>query len=548
MSDSEMTRRGFLGVSGAAMLTGMATPGELVGREAADRSGQAAANVKKRPNIVLFQPDEMRADSLACLGNPLTKTPSYDRVAAEGAKFTNCHVQYPVCGASRCSFLTGWPTSVRGHRSLYYFLRPDEPNLFRYLKQNGYDVFWYGKNDALAAQSFYDSVTEWAPRGKSGGAASGGRGGGRGGQGAASFSGGTPKVDDFLFPPRGDRRQENDYRLVQSAIDILNRKETDKPFCIFLPLTNPHPPYTCPADFYNMYSPADVPAPIPWGLPKRPSFHKRIRARYGLENVSEATFRKIKAVYYGQVSFQDWVLGQLLEALERTNHDKDTALICFSDHGDYTGDYGLVEKWPSGLEDTLTHIPMLVRAPGGAKGVASHDMIEAYDMMATCLDLAGIEANHTHFARSLLPQVSGQPGDPNRAAFCEGGYNVYEPQCYEPMATIGGIYGPKTQLQNEEPQTISRSAMVRTQEAKLIQRPDGQCELYVYKSDPHEEHNLYGERSVAALQDELQRRLLHWYINTTGIAPKDKDQRNPPPFYPSRQAPSPDWQEALLDK
>lgn len=540
-----MSRRGFLGASGAAMLTGALSPGTMAGQAGSNAGGETASNLKKRPNIILFQPDEMRADSLACYGNPITKTPNYDRVAAEGARFSNCHVQYPVCGASRCSFLTGWPTSVRGHRSLYYFLRPDEPNLFRYLKDGGYDVYWYGKNDALAAASFYNSVTEWSQVGKSTGAPSGGR---RGGRGGGFFSRATPNPDDFLFPPTGDRRQENDYRLVLSAIDILNRKETDRPFCIFLPLIQPHPPYTCPADFYNMYSPADIPAPIPWNLPRRPSFHQGIRERYHLGHVSEATFRKIKAVYYGQVSFQDWVLGQLLEALERTNHDKDTALICFSDHGDYTGDYGLVEKWPSGLEDVLTHIPMLVRAPGGKNGVVSDDMIEAFDMMATCLDLAGIKAKHTHFARSLLPQVSGKPGDPDRAAFCEGGYNVYEPQCYEPLNTVGGIYAPKSQLQNEVPQTISRCAMVRTKDAKLIVRPQGQSEMYVYKSDPHEENNLYGESRVSGLQDELQTRLTHWYINTTGIAPIDKDSRSSPPFYPSRHATNEDWHETILDK
>ena len=151
MSGLEFTRRGFLGISGAAALSGLLP-------EAVAKSGQAcsendSARRQNRPNIILFQPDEMRADSLACYGNPVTKTPNYDRLASEGSRFTNCHVQYPVCGASRCSFLTGWPTSVRGHRSLYYFLRSYEPNLFRYLKEGGYDVFWFGKNDACMWRS-----------------------------------------------------------------------------------------------------------------------------------------------------------------------------------------------------------------------------------------------------------------------------------------------------------------------------------------------------------------------------------------------------------
>ena len=57
--------------------------------------------------------------------------------------------------------MTGWPVHVRGHRSLYYFLHDDEPNIFRYLRQNGYDVYWYGKNDLLVPESFASSVTEW---------------------------------------------------------------------------------------------------------------------------------------------------------------------------------------------------------------------------------------------------------------------------------------------------------------------------------------------------------------------------------------------------
>ena len=160
-------RREFLELAASAMLGGTSanvhsesgangTPSE------AGQVGNNAGKLKSRPNIILFMPDEMRADSLGCFGNEVCKTPNFDRLSSEGTRFSNCHVQFPACGASRCSLLTGWPTSVRGHRSLYYFLRPEEPNLFRYLRQAGYDVFWFGKNDALAAQCFADSVTQWA--------------------------------------------------------------------------------------------------------------------------------------------------------------------------------------------------------------------------------------------------------------------------------------------------------------------------------------------------------------------------------------------------
>src|SRR6185437_4007613 len=136
-----LSRRGFFGgAAGAALAGGFADANAPVDVSAANR-------LKRRPNLIFFMPDELRADALSCYGNPICRTPTLDRLASEGTRFAQCHVAYPVCGASRCSLLTGWPTSVHGHRSLYYFLRPQEPNLFRYLRRSGYDVLWFGKND-----------------------------------------------------------------------------------------------------------------------------------------------------------------------------------------------------------------------------------------------------------------------------------------------------------------------------------------------------------------------------------------------------------------
>jgi choline-sulfatase len=537
-----VNRRNFLGISGAGILGGiagslpLAQAATTIAGPSSDPSANGRSSLAKRPNIVLFMPDEMRADSLACYGNPVVKTPNFDRLAKDGTIFSNCHIQYPVCGASRCSMLTGWPTSVRGHRSLYYFLRPEEPNLFCYLRRAGYDVFWYGKNDALAAQSFADSVTEWSETEPVA-------------AGTVSVHCLTPGVMSFLDSPGGDRREDHDYSLVQKAIEVIERKEQDQPFCLFIPMGAPHPPYTTVKDFYNLYSPSEIPPLIPSGLKNRPDFHEGIRQMYGLKKLDDATFRKIRAVYYGMVSYSDWLMGEVMEALERTGRNKDTALFLLSDHGDYTGDFGLVEKWPSGLEDCLTHVPLIGRVPGGSPGVVANEMVELYDIMQTVLDLAGTTANHTHFSRSLMPQLNGEPGDPHRAAFCEGGYNVYEPQCFEPLGAGGGPYVGKIALQNDRPVTVSRSAMVRTRTHKLIVRSQGQGELYSYDQDPREQNNLYGERSSAAIEAELQTKLLYHFVDTGGIAPFDKDARGCPPFYPTRTDLTPtNWQETILDK
>jgi len=522
-------RRTLLGMAaGAAVATGL--NGSAVAQEAQRAaSGDAAARgTGKRANLVLFLPDEMRADALGCYGNPVCRTPNYDRLAAQGTMFRDCHVQFPVCGASRCSLLTGWPTSVHGHRSLYYFLRPDEPNMFRYLRQAGYDVYWFGKNDALSQASFADSVTQWydnpsrlpqaTPR-----------------RGAASEP--APPLTFLTEGAAPDRRSTNDYLLVQRAIEVLERRSAGRPFCIFLATANPHPPYRAPAGFEAMYDPETLPPLISPALAGKPLFHSAIRKSYQLDNVSDAELRRVRATYYGQVSYTDWLLGELMAAIDRTGHADDTALIASSDHGDYAGDYGLVEKWPSGQEDCLTHVPLLARMPGGAAGHVVDEVNELFDIMPTMLELAGTRATHTHFARSLVPQLRGAPGDPLRAAFVEGGYNVYEPQAFEPK--LGGLYGPKTNLQNDQPASVSRVASVKTQRFSFTARPGAEGELYDRKKDPGLTVNLINSRAHNKVREDMQVRLMNRYINTTGVPPRDKDSRDTPPFYPT-----PDFNEA----
>jgi choline-sulfatase len=521
MSDRPPSRRDLLAAGAALSAVGVS----LAGAAAAGQTAPAATG--RRPNLILYFPDELRADALGCYGNPVCRTPNFDRLATQGARFENCHVQYPVCGASRCSLLTGWPTSVRGHRSLYYFLRPDEPNLFRYLRQAGYDVFWYGKNDALAQASFADSVTEWRDGGAPYGPAT---------VKALGGPGLTPGSVSMLFPGLSDRREGSDYANLQSAIKILERTQAERPFCIFLPLFNPHPPYAAPKDFQDLYDPAKLPPLTPPGLPKHPAFHADMRRTYPLDRLTDADLRKVRCVYYGQVSYADWLLGELMEALERTGHVGDTALVVGSDHGDYAGDYGLTEKWPSGLEDCLTHVPLIARIPGGRTGVVAPDMVELFDIMPTFLDLAGTKATHTHFARSLMPQLHGGPGDPDRAAFTEGGYNLSEPQAFEPV--LPGLYRPKTRLENEIPADVARCAAVRTRTHKLIERPGGQNELYDCRRDPANARNLIDEPDEAATRTALRQRLADWYITTSGVPPVDKDPRGLPPARAAATPPS----------
>jgi arylsulfatase A-like enzyme len=511
----QLSRREFL-VSSSAATAAIASAGLAWGADP-DTVTDATRKPVRTPNLVIFLPDELRAESLGCYGHPLIKTPNIDRLAAEGTRFSHC-VAHPLCVVSRASLFTGWQPHVRGHRSYDYLLTPDEPNMFRYLRDAGYDVFWFGKNDVLAHDQFQKSVTGW------------------------EFFADGPEWDakdnpwpkdspfyySFLFKEGGDRRSYPDFKRIQAGIRVL-RSQRDRPFCLFLPLWSPHPPYTGPADFFNMYRAEDVP---PLRPPKaiKPPLYEAIRKSRRLDQLNDRDLRRINAAYLGMISYTDWLVGEFLEALHSTGRDKDTTIIFSSDHGDWAGDYGLVEKWSSAMDDCLTHVPLIIRTPGGDRGHTVEGMTQLYDLMATCLELAGTEAQHTHFARSLVPQLHGATGHPRKAAFSEGGYDLNEPQCFERLPLKPDhIYYPKIHLQNAQPDTITRATMMRTLEFKLVYRPDGTSEFYDLKKDPQELDNVFGEQTYATPQAAMQKDMLEWYIRTSDITPCGlADERNLP--------------------
>jgi len=473
-------------------------------------------------NFIIFMPDELRAESVGCYGHPLVKTPNIDRLAEEGVRFDCTYVQHTVCSPSRCSMMTGWYPHVAGHRTLWHMLRPHEPNLLKYLKEAGYDVYWYGKNDLLAIDSFPDSVTEF------------GGGGGSLVWGGNPFPTEDPRHYSFLYEPwEGPVENQMDAACVLRGIDVLKqRKPGDKPFLLYLPLVYPHCPYTVCQPWYDMYDPDDLPQLRPSGLEGKPDYHDMIRHTRRLDQCDEGLFRKINAVYLGMTSFIDHTLGWMLDALDETGLADDTTVLFFADHGDWAGDYGLVEKWTSALDDCLTRVPFVIRAPGGKTGHIVREPVELFDLMATVLELAGVEGRHTHFSQSLVSQIQGAPGDESRAAYADGGYDTHEGHCFEGRGlkpgSAKGIYYPKMKLQQTNPETICRATMIRTATHKLVVRPDGVDELYDMVNDPRELDNLAGRPDNGRLQRELERRMLEWFVHTADVVPFDEDPRGLP--------------------
>ncbi|MFO7698107.1 MAG: sulfatase-like hydrolase/transferase [Anaerolineae bacterium] len=464
-------------------------------------------------NFIFFMPDEMRAESVSCYGHPIVSMPSYDRVAAEGTRFEQCHVQHTVCSPSRCSLMTGWYPHVAGHRTLWNLLRCDEPSLFGYLREAGYNIQWRGKNDLYAPDAMGQNVDHWE-------------------HARSGHSGPSPYTPDqapywtFLSEPfAGTLEDTADMRDVRSGIRFLREhRPGDPPFFLYLPLSMPHPPYGAPEPFHSMYAGENLPPLRPAELTGKPDLYSLIRQYRHLDQVDDEIFRQVQATYLGMNSYVDWMLGELLQCLDETGLAENTTLIVAADHGDWAGDYGLIEKWPSAMDDTLTRVPLLLRVPGALAGHTVAEPVELFDVMPTVLDLAGVEARHTHLAQSLVPQLQGANGNPDRAVFCEGGYDTHEQHCFEGRSDsdalfrdANNLYYPKGLQQQEHPESVCRTTMLRTAEFKLVRRTTGTHELHDLARDPRELQNRYGDPALAETQRMLESRMLDWSIHTTDV-------------------------------
>ncbi|MBD3422480.1 MAG: sulfatase-like hydrolase/transferase [Chitinivibrionales bacterium] len=478
--------------------------------------------MSKPMNFIFFNPDELRAESIGCYGHQLVRTPNIDQLAGEGTRFHNCFCQAPLCGPSRCSLATGWYPHVRGHRTNTYLVRPGEPNMFRYLKKAGYHVYWDGgHNDLLAEESFADSVSEL----KNSGAFH---------WNFNHYENDDPRKFSFLYEPYDmPLAQHGDYAKVQAAIDFLKR-DHDKPFAVWLPLLYPHAPYSAPQPWHDMYNPDEIPALRDINsCENKPEYYTRIRESRRLGQLDEAFFRKINAVYLGMTSFIDKILGDLLQALNETGLAENTAIVFFSDHGDWAGDYGLVEKWSNAMDDILLRVPLIIKAPGCKQGHVVNEQTEVLDILATVLDLAGIESGHDHFSQSLVPQLKGAAGDPDRPVYAEGGYDAHEirEKSKEELNGARGPwqhYYPKALVEFEHPSTIARTSMIRTPRYKYVRRTSGEHELYDVQADPLEYKNLAGNAEYAAVGNEMAGRLLDWFVRTSDVIDSAVDERGIP--------------------
>ena len=330
----------------------------------------------------------------------------------------------------------------------------------------------------------------------------------------------------------GETYADSDWANVRGAIDLIRNPPADQPLCIYLPLTYPHPPYAVEEPWFSLIDRARLPPRVlPAESEGEPSILRGIRKRQALTGWSEERWDELRATYYGMCARVDHQFGLVVQALKDAGIYDDTLIIFYSDHGDFTGDYGLVEKTQNTFADCLTRVPLIIKPPQGTPitpGVRDQ-LVELIDIGATVMDLCHVPADHTQFGRSLTPLLA-DPAVPGRdAVFCEGGRLHGETHAAERESTGStdptNLYWPRLSLQRLEGPEHTKAVMCRTADYKYVRRLYEQDELYDLRCDPAERVNHIADPALADVLAALKERLLTFYLETSDVVPFDIDRR-----------------------
>lgn len=370
-----------------------------------------AANVK--PNVVFIVCDDLNTH-VSSSGYPHIQTPAFDKLASAGMTFRRAYCQYPVCGPSRASFLSGlYPesTGVLDNESDIRDVRPGTVSMPQRFKESGYWTAAVGKvfhNERIDQGNVaWDEVLRFeddelpmvTPIREKFEAEHG-----------PITIGKTRKLWREFYPsiahqtrgqsegygPTGLRDEQHaDGKNARQIVSWLeNKTHGEKPFFIACGIHKPHVPYLAPDKYFEMYPKAKLQfAPASLGfwnrVPKiaQTNRHVAFGFEFGVEN--DTLRREYTQAYHACISFIDAQIGLVFDALKRSGHWDDTIVVLTSDHG-----YMLGEKFMWGkvmLFEQCDRIPMIIRAPGITKpGSTSDGLIELVDLFPTLAELCTV--------------------------------------------------------------------------------------------------------------------------------------------------------------
>lgn len=413
-------------------------------------------------NVLFIVADDLR-DHLGCYGNSVVKSPNIDRLAARGVRFDRAYVQYPVCNASRSSFLTGLrpdQTGVVNNTTLLRDKLPDVVTFPQLLKANGWHSAAFGKifhlgggrNQALRTKwmdlpKSWDTAEVFAPTAI-----------GQRKLAGRNLTGGSLRWCHWAMADGED----DDQRDGQNARAGIERIESlgDKPWLLAIGFHKPHDPFIAPKKYFDLYPEESLKLyRDPAGMTPAPSLAVGFGA-YG-RAFSQFTDRErleFKRAYYAGISFVDAQVGRLLDTLDRLKLWDRTMVIFMSDHGYHLGERDWWNK--NTLFERSCRTPLIIAAPGVKSGVAN-GLVEFVDLYPTIADLCGVKPPEGLAGQSLRPLLDEPLGSGKSAAFT--------------IVSRG---------QNQ------RGDSIRTDRWRYIEWSDGKRELYDHEADQEDTRNV----------------------------------------------------------
>jgi arylsulfatase A-like enzyme len=382
------------------------------------------------PNVLLIMSDDMRAEIGSYGGRAIT--PHLDRLAARGVRFDRAYAQYPLCNPSRTSMLTGrHPTTTQlyGNRQWFGLEHPDWRSLPRHFKDQGYVTVRSGK----IFHGGIDDTEAWTEGGEAriyGDAPSAERAASTASQPTASDEAARIAqqiAQDHARAPESDRWEAvtgdtagmGDTRVADVTIEALRRhKDGKKPFFVACGFSKPHSPLVAPKRFFDLYSPDRIELPpdfaprptVPEGFPRGAIRPRNADLFIGRDATPEQAREMIRA-YLACVSYVDWNVGRVLDALESFGLAQTTIVVFMGDHGYQLGEKGKWSKAGS-LWEQGARVPFIVYDPRAkGNGKVSLRTVQLVDLYPTLTELCRLPLPAGLDGRSLRPLL----GNPEEA-------------------------------------------------------------------------------------------------------------------------------------
>lgn len=450
-----------------------------------------------RPNILIFMTDHQRGDSV--LGRAIM--PNSERLREKGITFSETFCPSPHCCPARATFFTGlyppqhnvWHNVDVGNaitRGLAEGVRTWSEDL----ADAGYRMWYSGKwhvsmtespadrgwNCCEGTKSDYSDATPqniWPMFERL--AAAGGCGERDRGPNQIMM----PGYPEFTICGTAGERKRNDDHVIEHAVDKMKElaaDPSDEPWCLYAGCVGPHDPYFVSQEYLDMYDINDIELPPNFHdeMADKPNFYRRTQDVFS--QLTEEEHKKSILHFLAYCTYEDALLGQLLDALEETGQAENTIVIATSDHGDYMAEHGL---WAKGVPcfRGAYHVPLIVRWPEGIKrpGTTIDEMVNLADIAPTLLDIAGVETDREFVGESLVPFFNNEAPEWRDMTF--------------------------TQTNGNELYAIQRACF--NKEFKMVYNGFDYDELYDLTQDPHELRNVVDDPEYKHIVRDMMKRI-----------------------------------------